>query len=143
MPSRPSNYINWTDGSPTKVVQPPSAFALQGWIAGQAPPFQYMNYLFYTLDQWVQWLDFFTQNSLAGMFVEAPAPTSTPGVYQLSKTPGLTAGIAGIMVYIGGVLQYDQGGPMFTYNSGLNQITMNTVPDPGMVPIAAYFTANA
>src|SRR5271169_6752654 len=61
MPSRPSQYLNWTDGSPSKVVQPPSPYSLLGWVAGQAPPFQYMNYLFWPSDQWIQWLDSFTQ----------------------------------------------------------------------------------
>lgn len=57
MATRPQNYLNWTDGSPSKVVQPPSNFALQGWQAAQAPPFQYMNYLFYITDQWIKYLD--------------------------------------------------------------------------------------
>jgi hypothetical protein len=35
--SKPSTFLNWTDGNPSKVIQPPSAKALLGWIAASAP----------------------------------------------------------------------------------------------------------
>lgn len=54
---RPNQYLNWTDGDPSKVAQIPSNFALQGWQAGMAPPFQYMNELFYLTDLWIKYLD--------------------------------------------------------------------------------------
>jgi len=38
-------------------VQPPSTFLLTGWQPGMAPPPEYMNWAFYELDQWVQYLD--------------------------------------------------------------------------------------
>lgn len=57
MANKPISYLNWTDGAPSKVVQPPSNFSLQGWQAAQAPPFQYMNWLFWLTDQWIQYLD--------------------------------------------------------------------------------------
>ncbi len=57
MASKPTTYLNWTDGSATKVTQPPSSQLLSGWTAGQPIPFQYLNYNFYLLDQWVQYLD--------------------------------------------------------------------------------------
>ena len=64
MATRPSTYLNWTDGSPSKVVQPPSNFLLQGWQAGQAPPFQYANWQIWLLDQWVQYLDQLTNTGI-------------------------------------------------------------------------------
>lgn len=57
MGTRPQTYLDWTDGSPSKVVQPPSNFSLAGWQVAQAPPFQYMNWLFWLTDQWIQYLD--------------------------------------------------------------------------------------
>lgn len=57
MASRPSTYLDWTDGAPAKVVQPPTNKQLQGWVAAEAPPFQYMNWLFWLTDQWIQFLD--------------------------------------------------------------------------------------
>lgn len=63
MTGRPNTYLNWTDGDPSKVQQPPGPLALQGWIAGQPPPFQYANYQLWLLDQWVQYLDQITNTS--------------------------------------------------------------------------------
>lgn len=55
--SKPGTFLNWTDGSGSKVVQPPSSQQASGWTAGEPPPFQYMNWLFWLTDQWIQWLD--------------------------------------------------------------------------------------
>jgi hypothetical protein len=57
MVNRPQAYLNWTDGNPSKVQQPPANYALAGWQSGQAPPPEYMNWLFWLADQWIQYLD--------------------------------------------------------------------------------------
>ena len=58
MPSRPSVYLTWTDGaSPSKVREPPSGKKLAGWLKSERPPYQYMNWLFWLTDQWIQYLD--------------------------------------------------------------------------------------
>jgi hypothetical protein len=62
-PTKPSTYLNWTDGDPLKVTQPPSAQQLSGWTEGEPIPFQYLNWLFYQTDQWIQWLDGYTNES--------------------------------------------------------------------------------
>lgn len=59
-PTKPTVYLDWTDGSPTKVTQPGPSQQASGWVAGERPPFQYMNWLFYITDQWIQWLDYYT-----------------------------------------------------------------------------------
>jgi hypothetical protein len=61
--TKPSTYLNWTDGDPLKVTQPPSAQQLSGWTEGEPIPFQYLNWLFYQTDQWIQWLDGYTNES--------------------------------------------------------------------------------
>jgi hypothetical protein len=55
--TKPSVYIQWTDGDPSKVVAPGPALALQGYLPNQPVAAQNLNWLFYTLDQWVKWLD--------------------------------------------------------------------------------------
>lgn len=56
--TKPSVYINWTsDADPSKIVAPGAALALQGYIPNQPVAAQNLNWLLYTLDQWVQWLD--------------------------------------------------------------------------------------
>jgi hypothetical protein len=61
--TKPSTYLNWTDGDPLKVTQPPSPQQLSGWTEGEPIPFQYLNWLFYETDQWIQWLDGITNES--------------------------------------------------------------------------------
>lgn len=57
MATKPSSYISWVPGGGSSIAQPTTAQSTTGWAAGQAPAFQHVNWLFYTLDQWVQWLD--------------------------------------------------------------------------------------
>ena len=57
MATRPTEYITWTDGAPSKVIEPTSGQKLSGWLGGQAPPNEYMNWCLYILDLWTQWLD--------------------------------------------------------------------------------------
>lgn len=55
--TRPQSYTNWTDGADNKVSQPPAALLSSGFGAGQPIAYQHLNWLFYSLDQWVQFLD--------------------------------------------------------------------------------------
>lgn len=55
--SKPSTYPIWTDGDPSKVTQPPSPQLLSGWTAGEPIPFQYLNWLFWLINGWVEYLD--------------------------------------------------------------------------------------
>lgn len=62
--TRPAAYPFWTDGNPAKVTTPDGASALQGFVAGEPPPFQYVNYLFYTINAWIEYLDQITNTGL-------------------------------------------------------------------------------
>lgn len=57
MSNRPLMYLDWTDGAPSKVTQPPAQFLLEGWDPAQAPPAQYMNWVLWLTDQWIQYFD--------------------------------------------------------------------------------------
>lgn len=56
-PSKPTLVPYWTDGAPNKVAQPTAAAAAQGFTAGQPPPFEYVNWLFNQLGNWVGYLN--------------------------------------------------------------------------------------
>jgi hypothetical protein len=56
--------LNWTDGNPSKVVQPPAPLLLQGWTPGQPPPAQYTNWQIWLADQWIQYLDQLTNTGI-------------------------------------------------------------------------------
>ena len=79
MASRPGLYLNWvTSGTPTNYIsQPSSGQQMVGFAGNQHPPMQYLNWLFYYCDQWVQWLDYFTQNLSTQNTVSATAATTT------------------------------------------------------------------
>lgn len=64
--SKPANYLNWSVTTGTKT-QPPTGQCQSGWLYGQAPPMDYMNYIHWISDQWIQWLDQVTTPS-AQMF---------------------------------------------------------------------------
>jgi hypothetical protein len=97
--TRPLSYLNWTDGNASKVVQPPGALALQGWVAGQPPPFQYANYQLWLLDQWVQYLDQITNTSAPDQVIRL----INGGYYSFNATSGAFAWSATANLAIAGV----------------------------------------
>lgn len=54
---RPQYYNDWTDGDVSKVTRPDNATLLQGWVPGQPPPPDYLNWLTWNEDEWTQFLD--------------------------------------------------------------------------------------
>lgn len=78
--SKPGTFLNWTDGSGSKVVQPPSSQQASGWTAGEPPPFQYMNWLFWLTDQWIQWL---SGNTTTIAFQNLTANTTIPNTANI------------------------------------------------------------
>ncbi len=58
MTTRPDDFLNWTpDADPLTVVDPPTLQKNTGWTAGEKPPFEYMNWQMYLIDQWLKYLD--------------------------------------------------------------------------------------
>ncbi len=55
--SRPSVYPLWTDGDPLKVTQPDASTQLAGWVPGEPPPADYVNWLLWITGQWISYLD--------------------------------------------------------------------------------------
>lgn len=50
--AKPSDHLDWTDGAASKQVEPSGTKKLAGWLSGEKPPFQFMNWLFYFTDLW-------------------------------------------------------------------------------------------
>ena len=55
--AKPTSYLGWVPGGGSAVALPPLDQCLAGWSAGEPVPAPYANWLFYTLDQWIQWID--------------------------------------------------------------------------------------
>lgn len=68
--TKPVLYLNWApSGTTNGYVQQPSAGQQNtGWVGGQAPPYQTLNWITSLTDQWIQYLDSVTSNAnlLAG-----------------------------------------------------------------------------
>lgn len=95
-PVKPTTYLNWVpDGNASYIAQPPSGQMTTGWVFREAPPFRYMNWLFYYTDQWIKWLDF-----LSGTATATPIVLSTTGdivlgsnmIQNLASIIGITRG---------------------------------------------------
>ena len=55
--AKPANYLGWVPGGGAAIALPPLDQRSSGWTVGEPVPAQYANWLFYTLDKWIQWLD--------------------------------------------------------------------------------------
>lgn len=54
--SKPTSKPNWTDGAASKVSEPSESKKLQGWLKTEKPPFNFFNWLFYNISQWISFL---------------------------------------------------------------------------------------
>lgn len=98
MPTPPPSFLNWVpSGNPSYIQQPTVGQSTTGWVAGQAPPYEYVNWLFYTIDQWLMYLQatiaIFNASDLeANAVVLSTTGTVASGSNQLTALAS-TAGI--------------------------------------------------
>ena len=80
MTTQPSGFVGWTtSANPLYIVEPTAGQKTTGWVSGEAPPFQYLNWMFYMLDQWTQFL-------APAMTDGAPSIPATPSVLTTTGT---------------------------------------------------------
>lgn len=91
MPSRPSTTPQWTDGNALKQVEPSGGKKLLGWTKSERPPFQFMNFLFYDIYNWVIWFDYLTQLSIANIDYDAYVGTGLSGSIAFADFNALMA----------------------------------------------------
>jgi hypothetical protein len=104
-PTKPSLYLNWTNGSSPAVTQPPSSLQTSGWLPTEAPPPDFMNWLFWLTDSWIQYLDFQVEqviNAASGITAlstilsttgNTSTVTNTNQVTSLASTTGIVIGM--------------------------------------------------
>lgn len=126
--TRPTTFPTWTDGAANKVSQPPSASATQGFTAGQSPPFQWVNWLFYTSNQWLQWLDQSTYTTNQASSVDPDIRLLGGGNWTFNATSRVLAWDAAFQLSIPGQLDAQN-------QAAAGNVTLNA----GQV---AYVTAN-
>lgn len=47
----------WADGDPSYVIEPAAGKKATGWLSGEKPPFQYMNWIHYVTKAWVDYFE--------------------------------------------------------------------------------------
>lgn len=103
MAARPSLYMDWTDGGVTKVTEPPAGQKSSGWLSGEAPPFNYLNWLFWLSDQWIQYLDGEINNSGSILVTTGNTTNASNQLTTLASTTNLAIGqvISGTGIPVG------------------------------------------
>ncbi len=76
--AKPASHLEWTDGAASKVVEPSAAKKLLGWVALERPPFEFMNWLFFTTDEWLKYFE-----------------VTTDGLISLQSTYDVVIGVSG------------------------------------------------
>jgi len=57
-PSKPTETLPlWTDGDPAKQIEPSSGKKETGWILAEKPPFQWFNWLLYSIGLWLSYFE--------------------------------------------------------------------------------------
>ena len=105
--TKPTTYLNWTDGSGSKVTQPPPTQQLSGWTAGEAPPFQYMNWLFYITDQWIQYLDQETDQEASNTNLNASMRLINGGNWSYVNSTGVLTWSSAFNLAVPGIADAD------------------------------------
>lgn len=54
---RPANFNEWTTTNPTARIEPTASKKESGWAADERPSFEFMNFLFFNIDDWLKYLD--------------------------------------------------------------------------------------
>ena len=71
--AKPTSKPDWTVGNPsfgTVTVEPSAGKKQNGWDVGERPPRQFMNWLFFNIDEWIDYLETTTDAliSLQGIY---------------------------------------------------------------------------
>lgn len=81
--TKPTKYPQWaSDGTTGQIVEPSTAKKALGWII-EKPPFQFFNWLFNLIYQWVEWFD---QGYEGVVFVNYAATTTGTYTVPLGST---------------------------------------------------------
>lgn len=87
--ARPSVIPFWTDGDAAKQIQPPAGQINTGWTNGQKPPFRFMNWLFYQIGLWIQYLDSVAASAQVIVAADGSVTGASPNrTYVMNPTTG-------------------------------------------------------
>lgn len=114
--AKPTSKPDWTVGNPsfgTVTIEPSAGKKQTGWTSGERPPFQSMNWLFYNIHEWINYLD-----AVYGGIYNAIVSTGPEGTHA-----SLSAALADPLVTSGARILVKESA---TLNSTI-QVTKNNV----------------
>lgn len=167
-PTRPVVVPIWTQGNNAVRQQPTNGEQFTGFTPDFRPPAGWHNWLFGIFSDWVEWLDFTTQNGnlaasnvghnvLTGLTLQAQLDecdaflsslglkyltmmaTANPAVYVLSESP---VNQSALLVFLDGLDEDPTADFTFAVISGVPTVTFTTAPAAGQHPKAVCLTAN-
>jgi len=69
----------WADANPSFAVEPSEGKKDTGWLSGEKPPFQYMNWLFLKVKAWIDWFENKIQSSSENVTMRSDNPVYWDG----------------------------------------------------------------
>lgn len=70
MATKPTSKIDWTKGNAAPAsarTEPSPGKKTTGWTVNERPPFQFMNWLFYNINEWIDYLEDVTDSPAEGV----------------------------------------------------------------------------
>lgn len=132
--SKPGNYLNWVPSADPGFIQnPTTGQKATGWVYGESPPFEYMNWLFYYCDQWIQWFDQVLTPGAVGINATPTVLVTTADITLNSWTMNVVGSTTGIAV---GQLVTGSGLAAGTYVHAVSGPTV-TLSRPATATLAA------
>jgi hypothetical protein len=66
---KPTSKLDWKEGTPNfgdVTIEPSSGKKLAGWASNERPPFQFMNWLFWIVHEWVNYFESVIDEGVSG-----------------------------------------------------------------------------
>lgn len=93
--AKPAEHLDWvTDDDAAKQVEPTGAKRLLGWIQGERPPFQWMNWTFWVQDKWNKYFEAQTDVLLARLIEHYDAIIDDTGTNAAATHDTLALAVA-------------------------------------------------
>lgn len=100
MATKPSSKIDWTESNPSVRVEPTSGKKNTGWNIDERPPREYFNWLFFNIDEWIDYLEEVT-DGIAGAIEIYAAYIGTVSPGSLASHASINAAMADVDVTTG------------------------------------------
>jgi hypothetical protein len=62
---KPVSKPDWTSANPSARTEPSGSKKNSGWLAGEKPPFQFFNWLFFNIDEWIDYFEAVTDGTVS------------------------------------------------------------------------------